>query len=170
MLALLAPFAGPLVRGLLFALALAGAAGWGAWKMHQRDQVAYNALTSEFASFKGGVKAIGKAAKEKAEAKEKADKFAKETADEENRRSLATTRATISKLRAAAAKRDSRGGSVSPAPAGSRCPDGAVCFAVAEYQRTLGEFDTGARRLVDEGTALGVDLNTAREWAQRRTP
>ena len=166
-LALLTPFAGPLFKALAFALALVAAAGWGAWKMHQRDQVAYNALTAEYASFKGGVKGIGDAAKIASEKRKLLDIKAKEYADAKAITDLAAARASVARLRADAAKRDSRGGSVPAAPAGSRCPDGQTCFATTEYQRALGEFDSSARRLADSCSAIEIELNTAREWAQR---
>ena len=170
MLALLAPFAGPLFRVLAFALALAGAAGWGAWKMHQHDAKAYNALTAEYASFKGGVKGIGDAAKIASEKRKLLGIKAKEYADAKAVTDLAAARASVARLRADAAKRNSRGGSVSAAPAGSRCPSEAVCFDRAEYQRALGDFDRRTRQLADEGTQVTTDLNTAREWANRRAP
>ena len=161
---------GPGLRLLGYALVLASAFGAGAYWMNGRMTAKYDRLNAEYNQFKGGVETAGRLAKAKADATVKADKAAKETADEENSRSLATARATISKLRADAAKRDTRGGSVSPAPAGSRCPDGQTCFDRAEYQRAIGEFDSGARRLADEGTKVTTDLNTAREWATRRAP
>ena len=170
MLALLAPFAGPLLRALAVALALASAAGWGAWKMHQHDAKAYNTLTAEYAQFKGGVKGIGDAAKIAAEKRTLLDKKAKEYADEKTARDLAAANAAVARLRADAAKRGSRGGSVPAAPAGSRCPPEAVCFDRAEYQRALGDFDREARSGADEGTQVSTELNIAREWAQGRTP
>lgn len=126
----------------------------------------YDSLRSEYATFKGGVAAAGRAAlaaNAEREAKEKQDK---EKADAKARKRIADLDATVRQLRDDAAKRDSRGGSASEAPAGSRCPEEQVCFERAEYQRALGEFDTEARRLVDEGSKVTADLDSAAEWAQ----
>ena len=46
--------------------------GFCAYRMHVHDQIAYNALQSEFDTFKGGVAALGKAA-EIAKAQKEAD-------------------------------------------------------------------------------------------------
>ena len=161
---------GPGLRLLGYGLVLAFAFGAGAYWMHGRATVKFDRLNAEYNQFKGGVETAGRLAKTKADATATADKAAKEKADEENRTALAAAHARITKLRAAAAKRDTRGGSVSPAPAGSKCPDGAVCFSVAEYQRTLGDFDARARRLADSCSKVEADFNTAREWATRRSP
>lgn len=158
----------PWLRWLAYALALAGAAGWGAWKMHEHDAVAYNALTAEYSRFKGGVETAGRIAKEQAAAKEKADKEAKGKADEENRSALAAANDRIAKLRAAAKRNDSRGGSLSAAPAGSVCPQGQTCFDTALYSRAIGDYDERARRLADECTKVMIDFNTALEWAKGR--
>ena len=166
----LASLASPLWRLAGYATLAAGLFGAGAYWMHGRATVKFDRLNAEYHQFKGGVETAGRLAKEKADKQAAADRKAKETADEENRRSHATARATISKLRAAATARNSRGGSVPPAPAGSRCPDGAVCFDTAEYQRAIGDFDREARSGADEGTKVTTDFNTAREWANRRAP
>ena len=136
--------------------------------MHGRQQAKYEVLLAKHNQFVGGVKALGSAAEVAAAKRKLLDIKAKEYADEKNRTDLAAARTRIAKLRAA--RNDSRGGSVSATPAGSRCPDGAVCFDRAEYQRAVGDFTAGARRLADEGTQVSTDLNTAREWANRRAP
>ena len=166
----LASLASPLWRLAGYAILAAGLFGAGAYWMHGRATVKFDRLNAEYHQFKGGVETAGRLAKEKADKRALADRQAKEMADEENRRSMATARATISKLRAAAAARNSRGGSVPANPAGSRCPDGTVCFDRAQYQRAIGDFDRDARQLADEGTKVTTDLNTAREWANRRAP
>lgn len=166
----LASLASPLWRLAGYAILAAGLFSAGAYWMHGRATVKYDKLNAEYNQFKGGVQSLGTAAEQAAAKRKLLDIKAKEYADEENSRSLATARATISRLRAAAAKRDSRGGSVPPAPAGSRCPAGQTCFDTAEYQRAIGDFDRDARQLADEGTKVMTDLNTAREWADGRTP
>ena len=166
----LASLASPLWRLAGYAILAAGLFGAGAYWMHGRATAKYDRLNAEYNQFKGGVEMAGRLAKVAADKQALADRQAKEKADEENRTALAAANARIAKLRALAAQRNSRGGSVSAAPAGSHCPDGQVCFDRAEYQRAVGEFDSGARRLADEGAKVTVDLNTAREWANRRTP
>ena len=159
---------GPGLRLLGYALALTLAFGAGAKWMHGRMTDKYDKLNAEYSQFKGGVQALGSAAEQAAAKRKLLDIKAKEYADAKNVTDLAAARARIAKLRAS--RNDTRGGSVSAAPAGSRCPDGAVCFDRAEYQRAVGEFTAGARRLADEGTQVTTDLNTAREWANRRAP
>ena len=103
-------------------------------------------------------------AKKKAEARAADDRKAKEKADAENERTIAGLRADIKRLR----KPTALGGSMSANPAGSRCPDGQVCYDKALYQRTDGIFVAGARGLADEGSEIAVDLATAQVWAKGR--
>lgn len=168
MTAVIAFLTGPLGRWLAIALLVLSAAGFGAAKMHAHDQKKLDALTAEHNRFVGGVAAVGEAARQRAARQAETDRKAKERADEENRLARTRERAALERLRALATERDSRGGSMSAAPAGSRCPDGLVCFDRAEYQRALGDFDREARRLADEGTSLGIDLETAARWVQKR--
>jgi hypothetical protein len=150
------------------ALVLVAAAAAGAFKMHEHDQIAYNALADEFSRFKGGLEALGLAAEKRAKEQADRDKADKENTDAENKAARARDADTIARLRSDAAARDSRGGSVSPAPGGSKCPDGQTCFDRAEYQRALGEFDSEARRGADEGTSVTTDLDSAKTWAQKK--
>lgn len=87
----------------------------------------------------------------------------KEKADEENRRTVAALRASVERLRS-----DFRpgGGAAAPAPAGSKCPDGQACFDRAEYLRADGVFVEEARGIADSCTAMNIDLDTAKRWAQ----
>ena len=171
MLGFLAPLASPLWRLAGYAILAAGLFGAGAYWMHGRATVKYDKLNAEYNQFKGGVKSLGSAAEQAAAKRRLLDLKEKEYADAKNATDLAAARAAVARLRALAAQRDSRGGSVPAAPAGSRCPDGQVCFDRAEYQRAIGKFYTGARGLADEGTQVSTDLNTAREWAgHRRAP
>jgi hypothetical protein len=160
--------AGPLGRWLAVLVLVAAAAAFGAAKMHAHDQIELDRVTAAYNRFVGGVAATGEAARKRAAEEAGKAKERKEQADAENRRSHDRDRAVIERLRADAAARDSRGGSVSAAPAGSRCPDGQTCFDTAEYQRALGEFDRRARQLADEGTSVATDLDTAARWAQGR--
>lgn len=145
----------------------AAAMGWSAMKMHQHDEVKYDALAGEFGEYKAGVKARGQEAIIRAKAQAATDKAKQEAANAENDRSLGALRSDLARLRADALARDPRGGSMSPAPAGSKCPDDQTCFDRALYQRAVGEFDSEARSGADEGSQVTVDLNSAKLWAQK---
>lgn len=160
--------AGPLGRWLAIAGLMLAAAAFGAAKMHAHDREELDRVTAEHNRYVGGVAALGEAARARAAQQAKDDRERKERADEENRRSRLAVRDAVERLRALAAARDSRGGSVPAAPAGSRCPDDQVCFDRNLYQRAMGEADRGARRLADECTAVTIDLDAAARWAQRR--
>ncbi len=156
-----------LLRIGVYAALIASIYGAGAYFEHNRMQKKLDAAVAQHNQFKGGVAALGHEAAARNAKIALNDIKRKERADEEHARRTAADRRTIGRLRADAALRDSRGGSAAPAPAGSGCPAEQVCFDRAEYQRALGAFDSGARRLADEGTQVTTDLNTARDWAQR---
>lgn len=164
----LAFFAGPLGRWVVLALLMAAAAAFGAAKMHAHDSARYEALAAKHASFVGGTQALGRAAAERNAKQALHDLKNKERTDEEVDRLRAAHRAALAGLRAAAAARNSGGGSVPAAPAGSRCPDGQTCFDTAEYQRAVGDFDRAARQLADEGTEVVQDLDAAKRWVNAR--
>lgn len=131
-----------------------------------RAQTRVVAIQAEFDKFKGGVAALGEKAKEEALRKELEDKQRKEKADEENRSTVDNLNARVSQLRR---ERDAaRSSIVPPSPSGSKCPEGQACFDRAELERTLREHRQAVRGLVDEGSAVTVDLNTAKTWAQSR--
>ena len=150
---------GPLLYAALGATALVLAMGGLLWLQTSR----LDALQTEYDAFKGGVEALGKAAKVEADRKAKEDRTKKEQADAENAKTVADLNARIAGLRK---QLSTSGGSMSPAPAGSRCPDGQTCFDRAEYQRADGVFVAGARSLSDEGAAVTADLDTAKRWAR----
>jgi len=128
----------------------------------KRDELA--AEKQAFVSFKAQVKVLGDEAKKKADETKAADEKRKKDADDENAATVARLNADIAKLRSNPNR--SRGGSVSPSPSGSKCPPEQTCFDRSEYQRTIGDFDSGARRLADEGSAVTVDMNTSLKWAR----
>ncbi len=128
----------------------------------KRDELA--AEKQAFVSFRAQAKVIGDDAKKKAEETKAADEKRKKDADDEHAKAIAALSADLARLRANPNR--SRGGSVPPAPSGSRCPPDQTCFDRAEYQRTVGDFDTGTRRLADEGSAVVVDMNTSLKWAR----
>ena len=118
---------------------------------------------AEFAEFKGGVEAIGKAAEKAAKDKAMQDKLFKEKADAQNTSALASLRATVKRLRDASPS----GSFVPPAPAGASRPD-LACYSRPEYLGATGNLVEGLRRLADEGAEAAVGLNTAKEWAKGR--
>lgn len=119
-----------------------------------------DALRKEYAEFKGGVEALGRAAQAEADRKEKADKLRKETVDAENAAALATLASTVQRLRNASAGRSI----VPAAPAATVRPD-LACFDRAELERTLREYRSEIRGLADEGAACAVNLDSAKRWA-----
>ena len=147
------------------------------WRL-DRAQTREASIQAAFDKFKGGVAALGAKAQEEALRKEAEDKAKKEKADAENKQSQdllqrdnALIRADRDRLRR---ERDAaRGRSVPEAPAGSKCPDGQACFdrailegALQEHRaRIRGRLDE-AGGLLEEGSALEADLNTAKRWAQ----
>lgn len=161
----------------LGALALAGAVTWlyqlvdnhwatdaGIAEGKKRMQPKIDALEK----FKADTIAAGKKAEQEKQAKEAADKKRKEQADAENKAAVAALSADVVRMRR---ERDAARRSIVPqAPAGSKCPDGQACFDRAELEREirgrLDEVRAELRKLVDEGSAVTIDLNTARRWAQ----
>lgn len=128
----------------------------------------YEKLAAEHNQFKGGVEAAGRAQNFASAAAELAAIKRKERADESHAKKSAADRSTIAALRLRLdAERDSRGGFVPAAPAGSECPDGYACFDRAELGVALRRFIDGLRGLADEGAEVERALNTAKEWAQR---
>jgi hypothetical protein len=150
-------------------LAIAGAAlvvsaAAGAWWIHGIDQKKYDKLNAEYASFQGGVAALAEDARQRAARTDATNARNKERADEENRKRAIAVAATVRKLRADAD--DARRRFLSEAPAGSKCPDGQVCFDAAEFERAHGDLVARVRAGADEGTAMTLDLDTAKAWAR----
>lgn len=115
-------------------------------------------------SFRAQVKVEGEAAEKKSKETEANDKKRKESADAENRATVSALNRTIGELRH---QRDSATRAfLSKAPAGSKCPDEQTCFNAAEYRGAYGKLTADLRNLADEGTAVTVDLDSAKRWAQ----
>lgn len=153
------------VKWAAVALVLAVVAGGAAYKMHAHDMIAYNALKTEYDTFKGGVAALGEQAKKDAAKKALDDLKNKERADDENKRVVAALRADIKRLRLEADR--ARGSFVPPASTGASRPD-LACFDRAALESALRELVAEVRGFVDEGAAATVDLNTAKLWEQGR--
>jgi len=149
------------VKWVLIGLLLASCFGAG-WKVNgDRWEGKYQKLQAEYDQFKGGVAALGEAAKLAADKEARRTKLAKEKADEANRYVHDNNLAVIERLRRDAD--GARSGGVPPAPAASGRPD-LVCFDRTEYQRAYGGLVKEVRGLADEGTAATVDLDTGKAW------
>ena len=143
----------------------------GAYAMNYHWQPRYALLASQFEQFKGRVAGVGEAQNARSARQALADLKAKERADEEHDRRTADAGRIIAGLRRTLdAERAARGGDVPPAPAGSSCPDGLVCFDAAEFGAARREHRDAIRRAADEGAALERALKTAREWARESRP
>lgn len=148
-------------RTTVVLLAFVALAGFGLFMRSQRDQARV-----ELATFKEQVAQAAEAAAAEALKHTIADEKRKEDADAENARIHADDQRTIASLRD---ERDAaRRRIVPPAPAGSKCPDGQACFDRAILEQSLRDYRSAIRGLVDEGSAVTVDLDTAKKWAQKR--
>ena len=121
------------------------------------------ACKAEFAEFRGGVEALGKAAEKSARDKEAMDKIFKEKSDAENEAAIAGLNATIKRLRDARPSRSF----VPPAATSSSRPD-LACYDRPELERATGDLVESLRGLADEGSKATLDLNTAKAWARGR--
>ena len=164
----LASLASPLWRLAGYATLAAGLFGAGAYWMHGRATVKFDRLNAEYNQFKGGVNALGTAAEQAAAKRKLLDIKAKEYADEDRIRKLAVAGRTIERLRRDADS--ARRSLLSAAPANSRCPEDQVCYDARAFERQRARHRDGVRRLLDEGTEVGIELDNAREWANRRAP
>lgn len=162
----LAPYMAFIKAGAVALILLAAFSAGAVWNGN-RWEAKYQKLESEYNQFKGGVAALGEAAKVENAKIALADLKAKERADEENKRQHTADIDTILRLRRAADS--ARGSFVPPAPAGTKCPDGQACFDGPELERALRGLVEEVRGLVDEGTSVATDLNTAKRWAQKLT-
>lgn len=119
------------------------------------------AVQAKFDSFVATTKAEGEAAKKLADAKAESDKKLKENIDASYQTALAALAADNRRMR------DARSGiSFVPAAApGSLRPE-LACFDRAELERSIRDFDRGVSRLIDEGGAKAIGLDSAREWAR----
>ncbi len=149
------------VKWVLIGLVLASAFGAG-WKVNgDRWEKKYQTLQAEYDQFKGGVAALGEAAKVKAKKEATANKLAQRRANEQNTSTITTLRADVERLRN---DRDRAGGGrVPPAPAGTIRPD-LACFDRASLESALGKLIGDVRGLADEGSQATIDLDTGKNW------
>ena len=125
-------------------------------------------VKAEYAEFKGGVEALGKAAEKAAKEKEAKDKLAKEKADDDKKRLTTDLAATAKRLRDANSRR-----STVSAPAPSAASPDRICLdptkltsAVRSFGEGIGRFEDGVLGIVVEGSQAVIDLDSAKRWAQ----
>lgn len=153
-----------LLRIGIYAAIVLGLIGTGVYWEHGRMQKKLDAEVAAHNQFKGGVAALGEAARVSAANTDAMNARNKERADEENRKRTAAVTATVRGLRIA--RDDARSRLLSQAPAGSKCPDGQACFDRPEFERAYGDLVGSVRALADEGTQVTTDLDTAKRWAK----
>jgi hypothetical protein len=122
-------------------------------------------VKGQYAAFKGETKRLGDAAEKRRKDVEAKDRADKEKADAENKDLRRELDARRKQLRDRA---NSPGGSVVPsAPASAESPD-RICFDRKELTGALQRFVDGVAELVGEGAQTVIDLDTAKNWAQKR--
>lgn len=118
-----------------------------------------------FASYRGAVEALNKAAQDRTRARIALDKSRKETADAQNSAAALAWLAAVDRMRRAAGPV----GPIVPAAAPGAVDPGRVCFDRAQLEReirgALEGFRASARGLVDEGSTARLKLDTAIRWA-----
>ena len=154
------------IRLIVLGVAFLAFGGFCAYRMHVHDQIAYDALQSEFDTFKGGVKALAVAAEARKKEQETADRQRMEKANVER---IAAKR-TLDGLYSAYGKlRDSRansGGSILSSPAPAAGGSAVAAFDRTAFDRAISDFDAGAVGILKQGDAAIADLNTAKAWAR----
>ena len=118
-----------------------------------------NEVKEEYALFKGGVEALGKAAETAAKVKEAKDKLAKEKADADKKRLTTDLAATVKRLRDA----NSRRSAVSQLPATASSPKLAA-FDRTELDRAIQDYQSEILGVVEKGAEAIVDLDSAKNW------
>jgi hypothetical protein len=142
---------------------VAALVGCGAFLMHRHDQVAYDALQSEYAGFKGQVAATGIDAQKAATLQAQTDQKRKDTADADLKAARAAAATNLDGW-VRLAKARSSGGYLPPAAPASASPDTA-CFRRGELESVLGDIDAEGTRIAGKGDSRAVDLGVAQRWA-----
>jgi len=120
-----------------------------------------DAVKTEYAAFRAQVAAEGKIAQAKTDARIAVDKLKMEKSNADHAKNAAALNATIKRLRNARP-----GSSFVPTTATAATSTDRACFDRPQLERAIRDFDTGVQGLVDEGSQVTVDLNTAKEWAK----
>ena len=161
-------------RLIAFAGLLAGAAGWGALKMHNHDVARYELLEQEYTQFKADVAALGKAQERETArtiARQKSISQAKENADAKLIADVVANNAAVfGELRKRAAD---PGSSVVPAVSNATgVPVGEVCYdrdrLAAGISRSMGGFLGRVEPLLQRCNITAGELNLARDWVQEQ--
>lgn len=145
------------IYGIVGGLVIALAAGlWVQTQRLERERI-------KCREFSAQVRALGEQAEKAAAARVMQDKANKEKADAENDRLNRELRALAKRLRERNAS-----GSYLPAPSASAGSADTACFDRAQLDRAIRDLDRGVQGLVVEGAEAVTDLNSAKQWAQRR--
>ena len=120
-------------------------------------------LRAEYEAFKGGVEALGRAAKKAAAEKEAADKLRKEQADALHLKAVDALNADIRRLRS-----DSARGRRLPLPSTITAGTSRTCFDSDRLIAAIRGLDENLLGIVEVGAKAVVDLDAAKNWAQRR--
>lgn len=128
------------------------------WKI---QELRVNSYRNTLAEMSATLKAQGEAAKKVVEAVIARDNKLKERTDNDHKVTIDKLNADIKRLR----DNRPRTSFVPTAPASARSPE-VACFDRSELESAIRDFDAGIQRLVDEGSARTVDLDSAKQWAQ----
>lgn len=144
-------------------LIILASAAFGAAKMHRWDEKRYDALDAEYKDFKDKVVREGAAAEAHAKAeKARFDKI-KESVDRENLR-LRSDNALLSKRLL-----DARSGQgYLPAPSPGAPNTNRITFDRDELESAIRRLDEGVSRVIEQGDAFRINLDTAILWAKDR--
>lgn len=150
------------VRWVILAAFLASIAAFSAFKMHQHDNIRYDALQAKDAAFRMQVAIEGAAAQQRAIAQAQTDKLRKQNADSENASTKVALATSLNSLRQSV---NSGSGAVSTFPARTdRVTE--LDFDRAELDRAIQAYRSGVLGLVEKGAAGIADLDTSKTWAQ----
>ena len=170
MLNLLTLFSGPyalLSRWIVLGFLVVAIAGFGAYKMHQYDQKKYDALKREYDTFKGGVAALGAAAKIVKEQTDARLEKAKTDADKILADAISSNASNLARMRK---QRDDARGRILPNPTADTRRTDLYCADRAIFEQGMGDalrlIREGGRGLADKGTENTLRLSTAIDWAR----
>ncbi len=125
------------------------------------QQTRINNIKNEYNAFVDRTRFLGEQAKDDARIKEVFYKESKERVDNENKKTITSLRADVSRLR-----KQYTGASIVPrAAAYSRSPD-LSCFDRGELTQAVDNLTHGLWRIAQQGDESAESLNSAREWAK----
>lgn len=121
-----------------------------------------DACRAEYTAFRTETKRLGEAQDKANREKESRDRKEKETTDARHKATVAGLNRELERVRDLHAR-----SSLTPqASATTRRPD-LACFDRAEFARALSVFEGEVEAIVGEGAARAIELDLAKEWAQR---